>query len=366
MPFDRATQHSLGLFHGLPQWWRKHQAELQRSNNKVIVESGEASPGGTSKTQQEERGLREGEERQQKNYSKSSNISPGTATLAGGADQANHESAPTQEFHTSARNQAQVYGQRMEEQQEMMPSQPRMSRIFSPSLDFTNAMKPDSRTPNRMADLQQQQVPMEMWIRSSENMAPPKADLKSTGRDTSLVARQSNSGVAAPTSTAGVGSGTIMPIKTSRFSGLYMQGRTAEGRGQSNPLSVTPSYRRQGQEGETISGSAGTQRGYGATYPDRMTPTTPATPVSLWGPIGPPAQRGDAEVQGGFGAGPQQQRQPESKSVVDRDEHPEYRRLRVPRRGMPYRREFNAFSFLSSDEGTIRLSETRHGGEREG
>ncbi|CRK40878.1 hypothetical protein BN1723_004975, partial [Verticillium longisporum] len=30
MPLDKATQHSLGLFHGLPTWWRKQQAELQR------------------------------------------------------------------------------------------------------------------------------------------------------------------------------------------------------------------------------------------------------------------------------------------------------------------------------------------------
>ncbi|KAK4463965.1 hypothetical protein QBC42DRAFT_284890 [Cladorrhinum samala] len=28
MPFDRATQHSLGLFHGLPAWWKKAQQEL--------------------------------------------------------------------------------------------------------------------------------------------------------------------------------------------------------------------------------------------------------------------------------------------------------------------------------------------------
>lgn len=30
MPFDKLTQHSLGLFHGLPTWWKKHQAELSR------------------------------------------------------------------------------------------------------------------------------------------------------------------------------------------------------------------------------------------------------------------------------------------------------------------------------------------------
>jgi hypothetical protein len=25
MPLDKATQHSLGLFHGLPSWWKKRQ-----------------------------------------------------------------------------------------------------------------------------------------------------------------------------------------------------------------------------------------------------------------------------------------------------------------------------------------------------
>ncbi|OLN85969.1 hypothetical protein CCHL11_05417 [Colletotrichum chlorophyti] len=30
MPLDKATQHSLGLFHGLPSWWKKQQAEIQR------------------------------------------------------------------------------------------------------------------------------------------------------------------------------------------------------------------------------------------------------------------------------------------------------------------------------------------------
>ncbi|KAJ2901465.1 hypothetical protein MKZ38_001806 [Zalerion maritima] len=30
MPLDKATQHQLGLFHGFPSWWKKHQAELAR------------------------------------------------------------------------------------------------------------------------------------------------------------------------------------------------------------------------------------------------------------------------------------------------------------------------------------------------
>ncbi|GKU01854.1 hypothetical protein FLAG1_05135 [Fusarium langsethiae] len=34
MPFDKATQQSLGLFHGFPKWWRDHQEELQKQHNK--------------------------------------------------------------------------------------------------------------------------------------------------------------------------------------------------------------------------------------------------------------------------------------------------------------------------------------------
>lgn len=30
MPTDKVTQHTLGLFHGYPQWWKKHQADLAR------------------------------------------------------------------------------------------------------------------------------------------------------------------------------------------------------------------------------------------------------------------------------------------------------------------------------------------------
>lgn len=33
MPLDKATQHQLGLFHGLPSWWKKHQAELARQRD---------------------------------------------------------------------------------------------------------------------------------------------------------------------------------------------------------------------------------------------------------------------------------------------------------------------------------------------
>lgn len=30
MPADKLTQHQLGLFHGYPQWWKKHQSDLAR------------------------------------------------------------------------------------------------------------------------------------------------------------------------------------------------------------------------------------------------------------------------------------------------------------------------------------------------
>ncbi|CAF3563508.1 hypothetical protein SNK03_003538 [Fusarium graminearum] len=34
MPLDKATQQSLGLFHGFPKWWRDHQEQLQKQHNK--------------------------------------------------------------------------------------------------------------------------------------------------------------------------------------------------------------------------------------------------------------------------------------------------------------------------------------------
>ncbi|KAK5628931.1 hypothetical protein RRF57_004646 [Xylaria bambusicola] len=33
MPSDKLTQHQLGLFHGYPQWWKKHQADLSRQRD---------------------------------------------------------------------------------------------------------------------------------------------------------------------------------------------------------------------------------------------------------------------------------------------------------------------------------------------
>ncbi|KAK0666292.1 hypothetical protein QBC41DRAFT_398671 [Cercophora samala] len=40
MPMDKATQHSLGLFHGLPSWWKKRQAELSRETERGPLERG--------------------------------------------------------------------------------------------------------------------------------------------------------------------------------------------------------------------------------------------------------------------------------------------------------------------------------------
>ncbi|KAF9770250.1 hypothetical protein IL306_012224 [Fusarium sp. DS 682] len=34
MPFDKATQQSLGLFHGFPKWWRDLQEELQKNRDR--------------------------------------------------------------------------------------------------------------------------------------------------------------------------------------------------------------------------------------------------------------------------------------------------------------------------------------------
>jgi hypothetical protein len=40
MPHDKATQRSLGLFHGLPPWWKKLQADQQRQQQR---DSGETT-----------------------------------------------------------------------------------------------------------------------------------------------------------------------------------------------------------------------------------------------------------------------------------------------------------------------------------
>nr|CAE76133.1 hypothetical protein [Neurospora crassa] len=36
MPYDRATQHMLGLFHGLPAWYKRQQAELMRQRQQLV------------------------------------------------------------------------------------------------------------------------------------------------------------------------------------------------------------------------------------------------------------------------------------------------------------------------------------------
>ena len=46
MPLDKATQMSLGLFHGLPTWWKKQQAERQREDTSGAAE--EVSPSAAS------------------------------------------------------------------------------------------------------------------------------------------------------------------------------------------------------------------------------------------------------------------------------------------------------------------------------
>ncbi|KAK7931713.1 hypothetical protein PG985_002425 [Apiospora marii] len=45
MPFDKMTQHQLGLFHGLPAWWKKHQAELARQRDPSDNEQDGPGPG---------------------------------------------------------------------------------------------------------------------------------------------------------------------------------------------------------------------------------------------------------------------------------------------------------------------------------
>ncbi|KAI0535108.1 hypothetical protein GGR58DRAFT_519704 [Xylaria digitata] len=46
MPSDKITQHQLGLFHGYPQWWKKHQADLARQRDAPPPEG--AKDGGQS------------------------------------------------------------------------------------------------------------------------------------------------------------------------------------------------------------------------------------------------------------------------------------------------------------------------------
>ncbi|KAI0012330.1 hypothetical protein F4779DRAFT_634270 [Xylariaceae sp. FL0662B] len=45
MPYDKVTQHQLGLFHGFPAWWKKHQAELARQREGPFDSGGGAGSG---------------------------------------------------------------------------------------------------------------------------------------------------------------------------------------------------------------------------------------------------------------------------------------------------------------------------------
>jgi hypothetical protein len=47
MPSDKVTQHQLGLFHGYPQWWKKHQADLARQRE-TPLDSPSSDAGGSS------------------------------------------------------------------------------------------------------------------------------------------------------------------------------------------------------------------------------------------------------------------------------------------------------------------------------
>ncbi|KAI1658182.1 hypothetical protein F4813DRAFT_395900, partial [Daldinia decipiens] len=52
MPFDKVTQHQLGLFHGFPAWWKKHQADLSRQRDgpeDPVRLSGGSSGGGAER-----------------------------------------------------------------------------------------------------------------------------------------------------------------------------------------------------------------------------------------------------------------------------------------------------------------------------
>ncbi|GJC79401.1 hypothetical protein ColLi_02239 [Colletotrichum liriopes] len=57
MPLDKATQNSLGLFHGLPAWWKKQQAELQRQQSQALLEQNNGSEAFFNARQQQQSGL---------------------------------------------------------------------------------------------------------------------------------------------------------------------------------------------------------------------------------------------------------------------------------------------------------------------
>lgn len=49
MPLDKDTQESLGLFQGLPIWWRKHQGEIASDQQAHALESPPAAPVGRAR-----------------------------------------------------------------------------------------------------------------------------------------------------------------------------------------------------------------------------------------------------------------------------------------------------------------------------
>ncbi|KAI0427618.1 hypothetical protein F5Y09DRAFT_350313 [Xylaria sp. FL1042] len=57
MPSDKATQHQLGLFHGYPQWWKKHQADLVRQREAAPPEGPKNSGQGNDSRIRNERYL---------------------------------------------------------------------------------------------------------------------------------------------------------------------------------------------------------------------------------------------------------------------------------------------------------------------
>jgi hypothetical protein len=53
MPTDKATQHQLGLFHGYPQWWKKHQQELQRQREAPLESPSSGAPSNETRSNNE-------------------------------------------------------------------------------------------------------------------------------------------------------------------------------------------------------------------------------------------------------------------------------------------------------------------------
>ncbi|OHE91550.1 hypothetical protein CORC01_13147 [Colletotrichum orchidophilum] len=58
MPLDKATQHSLGLFHGLPAWWKKQQTELRQQQQQPQQHQGNGAEAYFDPLQQSQSGLK--------------------------------------------------------------------------------------------------------------------------------------------------------------------------------------------------------------------------------------------------------------------------------------------------------------------